>query len=80
MRARAEGFELDSVSVGTCRIEVRKRETSAANGADTDPALPPREAIYQQFGGELYQRMVHGAPRKTQVSGEDFQPAIEADQ
>lgn len=79
MRARAEGFELESVSVGNCRIDIRHGPPRGGQPTAAD-SPPPREAIYQQFGGELYQRMVHGAPRKTQVSGEDFQPAIEADQ
>lgn len=73
--ARANRVELTSVSVGSCRVEVR--EAIAARTGDDAPAKSPREAIYEQFGGEAYRRMTGSKPGPAAVPGEDYQPALE---
>jgi hypothetical protein len=71
--AKTEGVDMQSVSVGNCRVELRQ----AVAPAPTDrPAFKdPRQAIYEQFGGEAYKRMT-GAVPDTGVRGEDWQPAL----
>jgi hypothetical protein len=71
--AKSECVEMTSVSVGNCRVELRQAVTPAPT--DRPAFKDPRQAIYEQFGGEAYKRMT-GAVPDTGVRGEDWQPAL----
>lgn len=78
--AKAAGFELSTVTVGGCRIELRE-PPPAAQSRDDDQPQPrdPRDAIYQRYGGELYRRAMQGGAAGASpvaVPGADLQPAI----
>jgi hypothetical protein len=78
--AKANGIELASVSVGSCRVELRGGN-AAVPRADSDPPVRgPRGGIYQDFGGDMFarQQRANGAATaaQQQVTGEDFQPAL----
>jgi hypothetical protein len=74
--AKANGIELASVSVGSCRVELRGG-TTAVPRADSDPPVRgPRGGIYQDFGGDRLLRMRDGVSASPAVSGEEFQPAL----
>lgn len=70
--ARSEGVEMQSVSVGTCRVELRQ---AVAPTGDRPVQRDPRQAIYEQFGGEAYKRMTGQVP-DTGVRGEEWEPAL----
>lgn len=78
LNAAAVGIGVTSVSVGSCRVELR--EPRPAQRATDEPETP-RDAIYAQFGGDMYRRMTTGGKRAAgqTVSGEEYQPAIESD-
>lgn len=75
--ARAAGIDVSSVSVGTCRVELRAPATGAPAPSEQ---RDPRQAIYEAFGGDAYRRMVGGQPSgPAAVPGEEFQPALEVE-
>jgi hypothetical protein len=53
-RAKAEGVEIASVTVGGCSVELRQAAPAAS---DQPAARDPRRAIYETFGGEMLARM-----------------------
>lgn len=73
--ARDAGVDVASVSVGSCRVELRQ---SAVPSGDRPAQRDPRQAIYEQFGGEAFRRMT-GRAAADAVPGEDYQPALESE-
>lgn len=71
--ARSEGVEMASVSVGTCRVELR--QTVTATQGERAAARDPRTAMYEQFGGAMYRHLT-GASPDTGVRGEEYEPAL----
>ena len=72
--AREVGVDLESVSVGTCSVSVRQRAGAVPERAE---GQDPRQAIYEQFGGEAYRRMMGSRVGGDAVPGEEMQPALE---
>ena len=70
--AKEQGVEMSSVSVGNCSVQLRP---PTAPPGERAAARDPRQAIYEQCGGEAYKRMT-GAVPDTGVRGEDWQPAL----
>lgn len=77
VNAREAGIDVASVSHGTCTVVLR--ETAATTAADKPAREDPRQALYRQFGGELFSRLTGAAP-DTGVRGEEYEPALGAEQ
>lgn len=75
LNLRAAGAVPTTITVGTVTVELQSTAPTAGRPVERDA----RQAIYQQFGGEAYRRMM-GTRGADAVPGEDFQPALETEQ
>lgn len=78
VNARAAGIAVASVSHGTCTVVLRE-PASSAPAEDKTAREDPRQALYRQFGGEMFSRLTGAAP-DTGVRGEEYEPALGTEQ